>query len=434
MENKYIYSKVFFIYSLLFIYVSLIPFYYLPYLNIGKISLPIFKYLHLLFIFFLFKFSLAKIKQIDFKSRLNILILVYLVLTFLSGLFTNYYLISLSKAFYYALTGITLYFLLAALSWTEKRIENFLILFVCIGFLVSIYGLFTFILQKNIIFSHLLPNKSVLISPEVFLEYGRISSVFTNPHLLAIFLSAIFPLAAYLWLKQKRLFGFLLYAVVNLIIAGAMILTFSLESDICLFVVCVFYLFSREYGNISFPYRKITRIIFIFILFVSICVLSVAGFYLYFKVNNISYGESVFLGRIKLSMLANPHGFSFRWESVILAFKNWFINSGFGLGIGKIENGTNIIGRLTLDNFYCTSLLEYGFWATAVMLAVFASFVFNIFKNKNKHKLVLIMGVSICSFFVGMFFCEPLHHPTLRIFFWSLAGMLTGFINAITRT
>ena len=105
-------------------YISLMPFYYFPSLQLFGMKLPIIKYIPLLLILFVFLVSIItrNFNSKDLREeKLNSFIALYFFLTLLSGLGTEYYLISILKALYYGLTGILIYFII--FSW-ELNVEQ----------------------------------------------------------------------------------------------------------------------------------------------------------------------------------------------------------------------------------------------------------------------------------------------------------------------
>jgi hypothetical protein len=98
-----------------------------------------------------------------------------------------------------------------------------------------------------------------------------------------------------------------------------------------------------------------------------------------------------------------------------------------GLGIGRIESGSCLTDKRTLDNFYCTSLLEYGLANSIILLIILFFIIKTVWTNKH-NELALMLGINVLSFFLSMFFWEVLNHPTLRIMFWSLLGIFFGFV------
>jgi len=434
-ERKSIPQYIYYVYILLIAYISIIPFYYLPYVYVHNTALPVFKYFPLILIFLIFWFAYNN-KYFHFNiivaDSANISVAIYFILTLFSGIFTPYYFISISKAFYYGMTGILIYFVMYSFRLKETDIETFIRSFVLIAFIVSFYGFITFILGKDILFSRLPFGKSNIIHPNVFLKAGRISSTFGNPHFLGSFLSCIFPLSIYLWLKQKGLRNFLIYMTASVVLFSAILLTFSMGAYISIVVFFMFYLKLRTKCQFSISEKIIKNILLGYAVAVLLTIILIAS-NLFAKTYYPNGKTLITVGRIDFDKLANPEGFTYRWGSIRTALRYWNINHGLGIGIGRIGSGSGLTHRITMDNFYCLSLIEYGFMPTLAMFIVFVIF----FKNVHNSKVLInvplipILEMSLVSFFINMFFWDLFNHPTMRIVFWSLAGILRSLVYSV---
>ncbi len=103
-ERKSIPQYIYYVYILLIAYISIITFYYLPYVYVFNAALAVFKYFPLILIFLILWFVYNN-KYFHFNiivaDSVNISVAIYFILTLLSGIFSPYYFISISKAFYY---------------------------------------------------------------------------------------------------------------------------------------------------------------------------------------------------------------------------------------------------------------------------------------------------------------------------------------------
>lgn len=417
-------------------YISLIPFYYFPSFSYFGIKIPLIKYLPLFLILFLLIISFLEgyinIKAIK-KERLNIYILIYFFITLFSGIGTTYYPISMLKSIYYGLTGILVYFIIYSWDLNQANKLRFLQNIVILGFIVSLYGIITLVLGRDILFEKLQYSKSHVIDPKFFLEMGRISSSFGNPHFLGSFLSAIFPISFYLHLHalEKKILSWHT-AVMSIFIFIGITLTFSVGAFLGVIVFYIFYHIKIKtlYKKLSIYDYKMTEISFLLgvILLCAVLTMMTTNILLYLYKGNYLFGK--FLGRIDFHKLANIHGFIYRSDSIKYAFDSLRTNCFFGMGIGKIGVGNNIFSRITMDNFYCLSLIESGLIPFISMLIISYLIIkkgYDKFKNvtlmEQKRLRVFLIG-SFAMFFINMFFWDVFNHPTIRILFWLFVGFL----------
>jgi len=213
-------------------YISLVPFYYYPPVNLWGKNIPVAKYLPLFLVFVLLLLSLKRITLGAIKKeKLNLYVTLYFLATLLSGAGQAYYRVSFLKAVYYGLTGVLVYFIVYSWQLSQSAKIRLLRSIVLFGFIASVYGIVTIILGSDILFGKLDYSKSNLIDPAVFLKMGRISSTFGNPHFLAGFLSAVFPISVYLFhLDSAATVGkrAVWRAMVPVVIFIAAMLTFSI--------------------------------------------------------------------------------------------------------------------------------------------------------------------------------------------------------------
>ena len=417
------------LYIFLIAYICLIPFYYYPASYFLGFKIPLIKYFPLILIAIL---SVISAKQHHFRiksireDKLALSILLYFFLTLLSGIGTAYYPISILKALYYAATGILIYFIIS--SWklsTEPRVY-LLRLIVFIGFLVSAYGIITLLFGKDLFFQQLQYFKSNLIDPGIWLKMGRISSSLGNPLFLGGVLSLLFPISVYLYLlnqKEQKFPDIFLIVQASIIFLG-LILTFSVGA---LVGVIIFYLYYRtrikKLYNESSDYKRVK----LFLLFAAgLCCLI-----LYVMVVNalsiIQYNRYVFgnlLGKIDFEKITNIQAISLRLDSLQYAVS--FLQTAstfFGIGIGRIGAGENLLSRVSLDNYLCLSLIESGIFATVALLLVFWVIIKKVSKKSEDPISVFLFG-SLIVFFINMLFFDALNQPVIRILFWSFIGFL----------
>lgn len=401
--------------------------------------MPIIKYFPL-FLILLLLVNLLYTKPDNIKAfkqgKLNLCILFYFFLTLFSGLGTNYYHISILKTIYYSLTGILIYFIIYfwRLSQTDKL--TFLRSMVIIGFLVSLYGIVTLVIKKDVLFAGLEYSKSNLINPKIFLEMGRISSSFGNPLFLGGFLSAIFPPSLFLHLlnlEQKKLPSYLT-AIMPIVIFIAIILTFSVGAFLGIIAFYILYHIKiKELYKTSSVYTiyEGARILFFcgIVLLCAVLFMMATNALLYLQGRDYVFGE--FFGRFDFHRLANVEAISLRLDSLRCALN--FLKTNrciFGIGIGSIGTGNNQFSRISMDNYYCLSLIESGILASIILIITFYLIMkkgYNRFTNTTLVEQARLEGFLIGSltiFFINMFFWDLLNHPTMRILFWSLVGFL----------
>ncbi len=416
------------VYLLLLGYITLLPFYYLPAAYLFGIKIPAAKYLPLFLILFLAVASLWKkdTKQDFLREELNKFILIYFFLTLLSGLGTNYYSVSILKAIYYGITGVLVYFIIYF--WKINQIFKLYLLriMVMIALMVSLYGVFVFIIGYDPLFGKLEYSQSHMTDPSIFLRMGRISSTLGNPHFLSAFLSAVFPIAFYFHgcnSEQKKPW-FSPGGVILTAIFFAIVLTFSIGAFLSVIFVYACCQIKFKDSNNGFRKQLLGGVVLLCIIMLIMSVnvlLNLAG-----KCPILG----AFLGKIDFDKLANIHGLTYRWDSLrysIAYLKSHYI---FGVGIGRIAAGDNIFSRITMDNYYLLSLVENGPVIFISMLSLFYFIMKTAYKkikrsvSLREKDLYFFLSMSCASFFINMFFWDVFNHPTMRIFFWSFVGLL----------
>jgi O-antigen ligase len=435
-DNKRLDKILKIVYIFLLGYISLIPFYYFPSISIFGIKIPIIKYFPLFLILLISATSLLKgsinIRLIK-QEKLNVYILAYFILTLLSGLGTKYHHISILKAVYYGLSGILIYFVIY--SWRLNQIDklSFLGSVIIIGFIVSLYGITTLVIKKDILFCGLQYSKSNLIDPKIFLEMGRISSSFGNPLFLGGFLSVIFPFSLYLHLfnsEQKKIPNYLT-AILPIVIFIAIMLTFSLGAFLGIIAFyAIYHIKIEEFYRVFSTYKKM-RILFLcgVILLCAVLFIMATNALLVLYKGDYLFGN--FLGRFDFHKLANVQAISLRLDSLRCALS--FLKTSnclFGIGIGKIGTGDNQFSRVSMDNFYCLSLIESGILTTLFLLIIFYLIIKKAYNKLaglisiEEKRLTIFLMASFIIFFINMLFWDVFNHPTIRILFWSFVGFL----------
>ncbi len=436
MNNKGDYSLkgVKIVYIFLLGYISLLPFYYFPSFFCFGIKLPVVKYFPLFLILLTFVISLLKgnmsIKLIR-QEKLNLYILVYFLLTLLSGIGTIYYPISILKSVYYGLTGILVYFIIYCWDFDQVNKLQLLRSMVTLGFIVSLYGIVTLVLGRDILFGKLQYSESHVTDPEFFLKMGRISSSLGNPLFLGSFLSAIFPMSLYLHLYnlEKKVSSWYT-ATMSIVIFIAITLTFSVGALLGLILFYIFYHIKIKALYKEFSIYKLPKRLFFGGVILLCIVLAIMTTNILLNLYKGDYLFGKFLGRIDFGKIANIHAFIYRLDSIKYAFDFLKTPCYFGMGIGRIGIGDNKFLRITMDNFYCLSLIESGLIPFTFMLITFYLIIkkgYDKFKNatsEEQKRLNIFLIGSVTMFFINMFFWDLFNHPTMRVLFWSFVAFL----------
>jgi len=430
------------IWTFLIFYITLLPYYYLPYVSFGNYKLPVFKYLPLACIALLGFFSFTKHNLKAFHltgKRISLGIALYFLTTLLAGFRTPQYALSLVKALYYGTTGILLYFIVSSWSLRKKDIEFMLKVIIAAAVAISMYGLMSLAIGKNVIFAHLPATNYYLsryiINPihDIHLPMGRISSTLGNPHFVGTVLSPALLFSLYFWLRSEKRGSSFYFAFASFCILSALILTFSMAAYVFLLVVAVYFIRTRRYWSLSVHYRQLRKLI-TFILSVSglFILLILLGFILKLYIMNLPLPDA--LGKFNLQVLVSSGGISCRWESIKLALKFWNVNYGLGMGIGSVAASSLVYPRVAMDNFYCLSLVEYGLIPTLCMLYMLGFFFYGMYRRASQahdgDPLISVVLLGWVSFLIAMLVWDTLSHPTMRIIFWSLAGLMVGTVFA----
>ncbi|HPT39946.1 MAG TPA: hypothetical protein PL125_07130 [Candidatus Omnitrophota bacterium] len=395
------------IYIFLISYICLIPFYYYPADSLSVFRIPVIKYFPLVLIGALLVISVARgsfYPKLIKADKLNLSILLYLFLTLLSGLGTAYYPVSVFKAAYYAATGILVYLIISSWDLSAEAKVYFFKSIVFTGFLAGLYGIFTLISGRDLFFSRLEYAKSNLAAPEVWLAMGRISSSLGNPLFLGGVLSLLFPMAIYLWLynrEGKKFFGILLAIQAGVIFLG-LVFTFSIGA---LASVVFFYIYYLVKIKKNYPGSKVFKKVSAFLFWgAGACCLIffVLAANVYSLTRNNSYIFGNFLGKIDFQKLTNLQSISLRWDS--LKYAADFLKTPFaffGAGIGKLGTGELYLSRVSLDNYWCLSLVESGVFTTLALGLVFWA-ALNRASEKREDPLYAFLRAGLIIFFINL--------------------------------
>ena len=424
--------------SILFAYISLVPFYYLSSVFVQipgtAIKFSLFKYTPSIIILGLF---VLLIKQI-FKTGLfrfsyvDIAIYLFVGTTLFSGIGLSYYHVSLAKALYYFITGVLLYFLITSINLDMNKVIKFLKYIVIVASLVAGYGIFTFIWGKDLLFDKIY-SQNLLSTQTLHFKMGRILSSLGHPDFLGSYLAILSPIflfrTHYSQTKYKKFIAWVLY----LIVMAAILLTFSGGAYLAfIFANSILVLFIRKQS--SQPINKLylfslllpTIILGIFFIIIMLTVIpgnqAMSNYIL--KILN-----TLFCGKVKFEELLNLKPLAMRIDSLKLTWSILKTNPIAGIGIGNISSGGYVSNRLAMDNMYLSIISESGL----IGISAFLFMNFMILKKLlsyyeriiiEEHKLIIItLVMCLLVFLVDSLYWDTIYHPTIRMIYWIIMAI-----------
>lgn len=336
----------------------------------------------ILLLYFLYQIIIKKINISLYKEELYLFFFVLLaILTTLWSIdWPRSLIISLM-----ILLSILIFYTLRRLVDPDLRQKLFSLIIV-IGFLVSLFALWQFFVDKTLI-SHL-----SFLRPEyssAVFGFPRVQSTFLEPLYLANFLLIPIFFNTYALISKPQFKNYL-YLIFT---ATAFFLTLSRGAYLALAISLILFfammLFTRM--NISKLFKPLLIIILSFGTAV-LCVLSVGGtsglkkYFGHAAVDDITTGESVIDRKDTMNIAINQ-----------------FYHHPFGVGAGafgalpEFKGDIPLQGYQTVNNLYLEILVEEGFLGIILFILFLIYYLVNLAREEAKNKLFLIMSLSLIS-------------------------------------
>jgi len=348
----------------------------------------------------------------------------------LSSLGSDKVAMSLAKDIYYFVTGGLLFLIAGDVYFKNNNARRLILLFVCSGYLVALYGIFETWVGNDIVFGRVFsPENEIYLrmSPDPWFG-NRILSSIGHPVFLGGLLVMVLPISFSFFVLEKRLIWKIGFLIGSLTLFIALILTFSRGAWVAGFIAGISYLFLRGVRPVWYV--------------VSLGVVAAGVFVILFSFGGMT---DVFTSRITeayelyvLDFASTSRGKALGHTVDILAQSPLM---GVGTGMYRFKAyalGRDVLWPPTLDtpdNMYLLWIAEHGVIGLFFVILFMAQFyrLFSIrlsIKGCGSHdELVIGLGACFIGFFVNMLTCSALTFPTTRIVFWILAGVSTALIS-----
>jgi len=337
---------------------------------------------------------------------------------------------SLAKDVYYFVTGGFL-FLVTGDLYLKNNTRRLILLFVCSGYMVALYGVFVTWLGSDIIFGSVFsPENEIYLRMIPDPWFGnRILSSIGHPVVLGGLLVMVLPISFSFFVLEKRLVWKIGFLIGSITLFVALILTFSRGSWIAGFVAGISYLYLRRVRPVWYV---------VSLGFALVCVLI-----LLFSFRGAT---DIFAGRIIeayelyfLDFASTSRGKALGQTVEILGMSPLL---GIGTGMYRFKVYTldrNVLWPPTLDtpdNMYLLWIAEQGvlglFFVILFIRHFFCLFSIRLQASSDASQNELVLGLVACfiGFFVNMLTFSALTFPTTRIVFWILAGVSMAMISS----
>jgi putative inorganic carbon (hco3(-)) transporter len=381
-------------------------------------------------VFFWYILRRNKILKCVIRIPLGLVVIGLFITGVLSSLGSEKIGMSLAKDFYYFITGGLLFFVVRDIYLGEDKARRLILLFICSGYLVALYGVFEFWAGHDIIFGRIFDpaNETYLrMSPDPWFE-NRILSSIGHPVFLGTLMIMALPISFSFCILEKHLVWKMGFVIGTFVLFVALILTFSRGAWVAGFFAGVSYLFLRGVRPIWYV--------------ISLGVVIAGVLIILFSFRGIT---DIFLGRIieayelyVLDLSATSRG-----KALGHTFEILDISPFMGVGTGMYRFKVSVLERDVLwpptldtpDNMYLLWIAERGVLGFFAII-FFMTHFFRLFlirlkvkSNGDSHELVLGLFVCFIGFFVNMLTCCTLTFPVTRIVFWILAGVSITFVS-----
>lgn len=410
-------------------YISLIPYQYLsdPQVSILNFYFCPFKYLPVVLIFFLLFISILNPNSkivINKYKYLNFLVACYLTIGFLSSFSAVNITLSITRFFYYVLTGvIILYFCIINVK-NKFNVKLFIRFVIILGLLVSIYGVIEFIFKKNILYSEILNNSNYLYNKLVrgnipLSRENRVVSTIGHPVTMGFFLIAPIVFSFMEFSLTKIIWKKLLLLICSLLLIIGLFLTFSRGSWIAILVIFFIYFWKKRKNILAF-------------LIPVICM-----FFIIFSFSNTI--RTTLISRNPESYLKNPTTTNriMSYLTVSKIFSDYPLlgvgNANFRLIRGDYDEFTMSIEAP--DNMFLMSIAERGIWGLSILIVILFYILnrlrkaMHVVRDEMSKEYLRAFFCIFIGFIVNMLTFDVLYQPVPRIIFWFLAGLAVTITN-----
>lgn len=384
-------------------------------------SNPFLRFMLLLSLMLLLFIEIDNIKILELvRFSLAIFLLIFFGGIYLFN-FNSGYFESFNKDFIYFNLFILFLMVFRLVFRNEKRRERLLKVLVLLGTLISLYCLFEYILQRNILFTNYFEDKNMTNG---FNPYYRVSGTLNHPIPMSTFSMTISLLSFYLAkLENNRKYYFSL--IFNLL---AMLLTFTRSAIIVAIGIFLLYItliiFNLVRVNKKTSLRKILRNTIKSVLIIFFLVFLVN----FIKIGNLSLFELIKNRFLEITTTQDSGSFYQRYYGIQFVSNEMFNDSTvseflIGHGFGRLNfdlryNDKTIYGEnfYLIDNQYFTLFYNIGFLGIIIVVLLIVVFIFKYFSvtfyKSNNFSRDIVPFITVIGILLHMFFYEGLTYIT----------------------
>jgi putative inorganic carbon (hco3(-)) transporter len=423
------------IWKALFLYISLVPFYYLQpvQLAFNFSTITVLKYLPvLLFCGCVCVLVIQKIACSSFfiGIPLHRQIAGYLLICLLSLFGAEYILVGFFKLSYFSFTGICMPYVIINQFKLKKDVVAFVQWIVGIATVVACYGIFTYLIGLDYIWGSVYSAHN-----PYYTGIERAASTLGNALYVGSYLALCLPYGFWAFFSAKSHWMKRFYFTCCILILVGLSVTFARGGWGAAGVGATIFLWSRKERLFGFLSDKLgTRVIMTSVLFslLLLPILENIGFQ-----RTIHRTEEQFWARIeKFSNMSEAESFRFAQYGTTwrIIEESPILGIGFGNFTRLFEKYKHSAtpkghGATTTDNMYLMVFSEICILGMGFFLYMFGSFLLIFFREYNRAQagfdrdFLLAAFASVCGFVVNMSTWDALNQPTVRMTFWILIGL-----------
>ena len=417
--------------GLLYIYIILVPFYYVRIDKSTLYMVALVKYIPFLVISFFFFKGLFPKKSISFYSKISgdkVFLYIGCIFAFqlISLIGSSFPLDGFLKCVYYFFTGPILVYIVREYVRNEREMRWLLTTIILSLALSSLYGIYTFFIKTDPLYYQI----SLFYSDYLHITPDFIRPVFTlgNPTFAATLFVCVIPIGVAYYMTAETYYEkyIILFALVCITV-GVIV---SMTRIAYLALLSMFFLFPFIQRN-----KLIHREFFLLVPIIGMICLCLV----WLNPETAQNASQFSMNRItsmfdhNISDMNRIH----LWRIAALMFSDSPV-TGIGFGqysqimLGYLDSVTGNIGRVQVaDNMYLTTIVEVGI-VGSVPVILFLRYIFKNIRillnesaqNRDERAILSAYTCSLAAFFICMATWDVLNQPTNRIMFWTMIGLL----------
>lgn len=361
---------------------------------------------------------------------------LYVAISFISALFGQGLILGLSKLVYFSVTSFCMTFLMYNVGYDSRSVNNLLNVFLVAGVLVSLAGIITKYWSVDILL--LSAYSSFSLEKEMFRTAGSLG----NPVVYGSFLTMLVPFFLFKLIDcfKKMIFFFATCAGMLCVMCGIVISGSRMPIMLMFFsFIVMFFIFLRIKP-------VLTLFLFTLMLLLSL-ILSVDYTNSYIEAYKYDTVTDHIFERFNISNIST--GLDLRLNRYLLTWEVFKEHPLLGIGFG---NFTSVFeqyqgewlkdeGPKTIDNQFLMLVVETGLLGLisfiTVLLSILSACIFLFKYTYNSYVSDQMLSYSFLLFTISvlglMMTWDTLNHPSIRIYFWAIVGLILSKKSMCTK-